>query len=588
MARRLRSYVDHLLVSDVVVVGGGLAGTSAAIKAREKGLKATIVDKGVIARSGVSLFAAGVYSVKFPEDDKGIWMEEMVKTGEYLNDQYWVETVLDEGYPVAMQIHSWGDEHGFRIFEKDESGFVKRKSRGHIKTHHIVVNSMPMMDSMRKIAKLKGVEFVERVMVTHLIVREGRVVGVLGFHTMNGETYLLGAKAVVLASGGCGLKSVYIGHRNLTGDSQVMAFREGAYLRSLEQTSSNTVSREHDIHGLNLFVGSGGKFINSTGEEFMWRYHPVLGSRARQSDLVVGFSREVSEGRGPIYLDLRSVSQKDRELMRKVLPETFMLWDKAEIDPFAAPIEWIPAFRLKMGAGGGLHVNTRCETNLQALFAAGDTCCAPQHGTYTFGGMNLAFAAVSGVRSGDFASDLALRSPAPNLREETEQVAAKITELFAPTEIPKGPTPDEVIAKLQRIIIRYPVAYLRSAESLAAALSELTALKGEINQVKAKDSHDLAKAHELKNMAVLAEGFLRSALAREESRGYHFREDYPWTNNREWLKWVYVQATSEGGMRTWTEEVPTPYLKPEKEFDIPPGRPQEEARVEMAERGSQG
>lgn len=579
MARRLKSYVDHLMMTDVLVVGGGLAGTSAAIKAREKGLKSTIVDKGVIARSGVSLFAAGVYSVRFPEDDKGVWREEMVRTGEYLNDQYWVEAVLDDGYSVAMQIHGWGEEHGFKIFEKDQGGFIKRKSRGHIKTHHIVVNSMPMMDSMRKIAKLKGVRFVERVMATHLIVKDGRAVGVLGIHTMDGEIYLLGAKTVVLASGGCGLKSVYIGHRNLTGDSQAMALREGVFLRSLEQTSSNTVSREHDIHGLNLFVGSGGKFINALGEEFMWRYHPVLGSRARQSDLVVGFSREVSDGRGPVSLDMRSVSQKDRDLMRQVLPETFMLWDKAGIDPFAAPIEWIPAFRLKMGAGGGLHVNTRCETNLEGLYAAGDTCCAPQHGTYTFGGMNLAFAAVSGVRAGDFAADRALRSGAPVLEGETAQVAEKIADLFTPTEVPAGPTPDDLIARLQRVIIRYPVTYLRSAESLSGALAELEALKKEVPGVKAKDAHELVKAHELRNMTVLAEGFLRSALAREESRGYHFREDFPWTNNREWLKWVYFQRTPEGGMKTWTEEVPTPFLKPEKEIDIPPGRPREEAKI---------
>lgn len=576
MARRLKSYVDHLLAADVLVIGGGLAGASAAIKARDKGAKVLLVDKGTVARSGVSVFAAGVYSVKFPEDDKAVWMEEMLRTGEFLNDQYWVETVLDEVYPVTMQIDRWGEEHGFRIFEKDERGFIKRRSRGHIKTHHILVNSLPMMDSMRKIAKLKGVQFVERVMATHLIVKDGRAIGVLGFNTINGELYLFAARAVVLASGGCGLKSVYIGHRNLTGDSQAMAFREGAYLRSLEQTGSNTVSREHDIHGLNLFVGSGGKFINSLGDEFMRRYHPVLASRARQSDLVVAFSREVSEGRGPIYLDMRSVSQKDRELMRKILPETFMLWDKAGVDPFAAPIEWIPAFRLKMGGGGGLHVNSRCETNLEALYAAGDTCCAPQHGTYTFGGMNLAFAAVSGVRAGDFASDSALRSPEIGLEPETGQIAAKIAELFVPTEIAKGPTADEVTAELQKIIIPYPVTYLRSEMSLKTALAQLLSLKDEIARVKAKDSHDLAKAHELRNMALLAEGFLRSALAREESRGYHFREDFPWTNNRDWLKWVYVQSAPAREMRVWTEQVPTPYLKPEKEFDVPPGRPQEE------------
>ncbi|MBI4528619.1 MAG: FAD-binding protein [Deltaproteobacteria bacterium] len=578
MARRLKSYVDHLIMADVLVVGGGLAGTSAAIKARETGARVILVDKGVVARSGVSVFAAGVYSVRFPEDDKAIWMEEMLKAGEYLNDQYWVEAVLDNVYPVTMQIDRWGEEHRVRIFEKDENGFIKRKSRGHIKTHHIVVNSLPMMDSMRKIAQLKGVELVERVMATHLIVRDGRAIGILGLQTMTGELYLLGAKAVILASGGCGLKSVYIGHRNLTGDSQAMAMREGAILRSLEQTGSNTVSREHDIHGLNLFVGSGGKFVNALGEEFMWRYHPVLGSRGRQSDLVVAFSREVSEGRGPVYLDMRGVFSTDRQLMRKILPETFMLWDKAGIDPFAAPIEWMPAFRLKMGGGGGLDVNTRCETNLEALYAAGDTCCAPHHGTYTFGGMNLAFAAVSGVLAGAFASENAGGSRKPAMETEAEQVAAKIAALFVPAEIPKGPTPDEVTAKLQRIIIPYPVTYLRTAQSLKKALSELSNLKPEIDSVKAKDSHELVKAWELKNMSVLAEGFLRSALAREESRGYHYREDFPWTDNRDWLKWIYAKAPSGQEMKIWTEEVPTPFLKPEKDYDVPPGRPQDEFR----------
>lgn len=304
----------------------------------------------------------------------------------------------------------------------------------------------------------------------------------------------------------------------------------------------------------------------------MWRYQPLLGNRAGQPELVLSFSREVKEGRGPIYLDMTSVKAEDQLLMRKILPETFMLWDRAGVKPFEQRMEWTPAFRLKMGAGGGLNISTRCQTNLEGLYAAGDAACAPQHGTYTIGGMNLAFAAVSGVRAGSFACERSATAAKADLEGEAGQIEQLIADMLSPAERFSGHDPDALISKLQEVIIPMPVSYLRSRESLQDALERVSTIKAQdLPQVKAKEPQALVKALELRNMGLLAEAFLRSALLREESRGYHFREDFPLTNNRDWLLWVLAGATGKDDMTLWTEAVPTPFIRPLAEVQLPPG-----------------
>ncbi len=571
MALSIERLVNHTAVCDVLVVGGGCAGLFSAIKARESGKKVILVDKAYIGRSGCSPFAAGAINVRLPEDDLHTWMEEIIVRGEYLNDQEWVKLQLEEGYKLVDEMQAWGKKYGKLIMDEDANGkYVRRKARGNIKTLTGVMNALPMMDTLRRKSKEVGVELVERVMVTHLFAHDGRVVAALGLQTRTGEVHLFEAPAVVLAAGGCGFKSYFIGHHNLTGEAHHMAYRAGAWLRNLDQAMSNTTARELDIHGLSHMVGCGGRFLNRHGEEFMLRYDPEVGSRARLTRLVIGMAKEVQAGRGPVYMDLTGVTPEDQAMLRRILPEGFRAFERIGIDPFKQRVEWMPSFEGSLIHGGGVHINGKCESTLPGLYAVGDASCTPEHGTWSITGLNLTFCFVSGARAGQFGAEYASRIPAVDPGQIADQVALAVEEVLAPLKSPKGLRSDEFTYRLLENLIPYRVAYLRDEGTLKKALENVQALRQEEERTRvwARDPHELVKANEVRSMVWVAEMILQSVLFRRESRGFVYREDYPMTDNLDWLKWVMVKK-EDGRMLVWDEEFSTPYVKPPREVYPP-------------------
>ncbi len=560
----LKRSVNHIKTCDVLVVGGATAGCFAAIKAAEKGEQVVLVDKGHVGRSGCSPFAAGAINICYPEDNKDLWFEEIVTRGEYLNDQEWVKIQLAEAYDLNIELNNWGKRYGLKVLEEDEKGnFIRRKGRGNIHTRTNVINALPMMDTLRRRTLETGVELIERVMMTHLVVQDKRVVGALGLHCRTGESYLFLAKAVVLAAGGCGFKSFFIGHRNLTGEAQYMSLRAGVHLRNLDQAMSNTTSREIDIHGLSLMVGLGGRFLNAEGEEFMLRYDPEVGSRARLTRVVVGMAKEVDAGRGPIYFDLTQVVPNDQALLRHILPEGFRAFGRLGVNPFEQKIEWIPAFEGTLIHGGGIHIDTTCASNIQGLYAAGDTTCTPEHGTWSITGLNLSFCFISGARAGSYAADWAGQQHSPKLTQDDEKtILSYIEELTAPAKKNSGIKPDELNYELLKTLIPYRVAYLRDEATLQGALDNIRELKEiKLPLVFAKSIHELVKAFEVRSMLSIAEAIVESVLFRKESRGFVYRRDYPLTDNIDWLKWVMVTMKDEK-LKVWAEDFSTPYLEP--------------------------
>ncbi len=563
----LKSYVNHIKTCDVLVVGGATAGCFAAIKAAEKGRQVILVDKGHVGRSGCSPFAAGAINICYPEDNKDLWFEEIVTRGEYLNDQEWVKIQLAEAYDLNIELNNWGKRYGIRVLEEDEKGvLIRRRGRGNIHTLTNVINALPMMDALRRRTLETGVELIERVMMTHLVIQQGRAVGAVGMHCRTGESYLFLAKAVVLAAGGCGFKGYFIGHRNLTGEAQYMSLRAGVHLRNLDQAMSNTTAREIDIHGLSLMVGLGGRFLNTEGEEFMLRYDPKVGSRARLTRVVVGMAKEVDAGRGPIYFDLTQVTPADQKLLRHILPEGFRAFDRRGVNPFEQKIEWIPSFEGTLIHGGGIHIDTTCASNLPGLYAAGDTSCTPEHGTWSITGLNLSFCFISGARAGRYAAEWAEQQNQTKLTKNDEKmVRSYIEELVAPVKRNSGMRPDELTYELLEVLIPYRVAYLRDEASLQGALDRIRELKEQkLPRVFAKSIHELVKAFEVRSMMAIAEAIVASVIFRKESRGFVYRQDYPMTDNVEWLKWV-MTTSEDDALKVWAKDFSTPYLEPPRE-----------------------
>lgn len=546
---------------DILILGGGLAGCTAAIKAREKGADVILVDKSYVSRSGSSAFAAGMINVCLPEDNKEEWLKEIVREGEYLNDQEWVRIHLEETYPLVMELDRWGSEQGKTIFKRNEDGTLKRlRGRGNLTTHSAIVSAIPMMDVLRKKVMEKAVPIHDRTMAFELIMNGDRVAGAVAYdlHRQRVVTYL--ARTVIMAAAGCGFKSFFIGHRNLTGEGQVMAYNNGALLRDLEQACSNTTARQADIHGNSLMVGLGARFRNRLGDEFMYRYDPLLGNKAINSILTIAFCLEVRADRGPIYMDLTGLDAEARDLVNEIVPEGIQSLQSVGISPYDELIEWIPAFYGTICQGGGININTRCQTSLPGLYAAGDSTCSPQQGTYSVTGLNLSFCLPSGERAARFALEESQQTELVDRRSILGQVQEKKSVFLEPLKRTEGFHPDELTTELQGIMLPYDVCYLRSASTLKKALAEVAVLREEkLPRLRAGSARELIKANELRSMVTVAELILRSCLYREESRGHLFREDFPFTDNDNWLKWVMVRRGDDGPL-LHSEACPFPYV----------------------------
>lgn len=561
---------------DVLVIGGGLAGCLAALEAKKElgpEGRVVIVDKGYLSRSGQSPFAAGIWTFFDPEQDSlDQWMEEVITWGEFLNDQAWCQQLFSLGHVVAKQLDDWATQLGKQIFRKDEYGkMIRRRSRGHDYTRHVVIDSLAMMDTLRKRLQQDGVQIVDRVMITELFCGAESMRGAAGFNYRQEETYLFHSPVVILSASGSAFKSIFMGHRNLTGDLQAEALEQGVILTNMEQFYSNTVCRDYDTHGMNLYVGVGGKFLNGRGEEFMPDYHQ-LSNRAPLQNLNLAFAREVAEGRGPIYLDITSASAEDRKLCREVLPESFRIWDRAGRNPFDGMIPWVSSLRGTCAGGGGIKIDLNCRTNRPGLFAAGDICWIGPHGTYSIGGVNIGFTSVSGYVAGQqaaiFQKNLANQEPKVSVGELKERFRQRLK----PLTITEGVNSADAIRKLQEVIVPYQVAYFKNAETLKQAYEELEQLEIEVlPRVIAYNSHELVAAVEVVNMVKLAKVMVQSSLAREESRGFHFRVEHPYTDNVNWLKLILVQQGEDRKISLWTEQVETPYVQPKDQRSLPPG-----------------
>jgi succinate dehydrogenase/fumarate reductase flavoprotein subunit len=244
------------------------------------------------------------------------------------------------------------------------------------------------------------------------------------------------------------------------------------------------------------------------------------------------------------------------------------MWERAGVDPFRDPMDWIPAPYPTLASGGGIHVGLFAETNLPGVYAAGDITCLPPHGTYSVGGLNLCFAAVSGLIAGEQSTvgDRLNNTPSITLAVEKAQ------KILQPLDQPEVISVSQVVVNIQNLVIPYHVGYLKSADTLKKAWAEAERIeKDDVDRLSARDGHTLIRALECRSMIRLAQAMIKASLFRTESRGFHFRKDFPLTDNVNWLKWVLVQRdhniTEAGGLILSTCDVPLPYYRPDTAED---------------------
>jgi len=552
--------VERTIEADVLVVGGGLAGCWAAIRASELGARVVLVDKARVSRSGASAFASGVILAPQEEDDLGSWLEEIVEAGEYLNDQEWVRVLLEEQITRLNQMVNWGVP-----FELDASGRIVRTiGRGHRVSKIAIFRGMKLMEQMRAEVRRRGVVLLERAMVTDLLTSDGDdptgggVAGALSFDTRSGQPIVLRARAVVIASGQIGIRTGGSYVDNLTGDGVAMAYRAGAELAGMEfclTTNIKVWERKYWTGGTNLIQGDGALILNSRDERFMPRYDPVLAERTRLFTLGAAFTKEALEGRGPIRVDMRHLDPGLVDKYKRAIPKTMRTFERAGIDLFSRPVECSP-FVVSPGSAsgdGGIRIDLGCATSIPGLFAAGACTKNLAHGTYSVGGVNLAYCCVSGYRAGESAARLSQTVLSIPVKDsQLNQLIASARDRLG---VGQGASPNSLIEKIRQLTVPARNSLFKHERRIRAVLTELDSLEVEAEQLGAPDTHEWVGGMEVRNYLQCARLTYLAALERRESRGTHFREEYPYRDDRRWLRWILLKRDGEG-VKLWTEPVP--------------------------------
>lgn len=554
--------LGEVIDTDVLVIGGGISGLLAGIKARESVKNVLVVDKGGIGWAGQVPVSGGDCALIRPEDAEAHF-KWLVEIGDYLNNQDWTHAFAHDMYECIREAANMGLPFWMTDGELVTVPFHRRYRATHF-------SPGKMMMKLGQVAKKKSIKTLDKIFIVDLMRKDGRVVGAVGFGLVDGKTYLIKARATVIASGSCR----YHAQRHFsvnTGEGVAMAYRAGAQLMNAEFSNTYTFGFKGDIRRrtpLYLF------FENVVGERFVERYYPEVKTGQKSGQEFLDFYRiadamtkEVEAGRGPIYIDFRKLTDEERSLalQSETLPVEFQpagrgellkaLREKLGLDPDRERIEVELQF---VGGQGPIRVDVECRTTVDGLWAVGDASSLGSgytgaRASGTFGGFGVPFAIVSGLKGGLSAGRYA--AMADTQRVDHGEAKELKQRMLAPLGCDSDVDVNDVIYEIHESMIPVKYNLHRRQDRLKEALTRIGVAKENLARVGARDHHYLSRYHQAQSMAVSAEWTLKSALMREESRGTHRREDYPDKDDRHWLKWIVIKE-EEGQARFFTEPVP--------------------------------
>ena len=538
--------VPHdIYTTDVLVIGGGLAGCWAAIAATRQGSRALVVDKGFVGGSGCSVFAGGVVLYLTPDDDPADFVREHCRESELLIDPAWVEWLVQANYERITELDGWGAP-----FDRHEDGSLHRRliyvgSRETV--WRLGLDSVELMKLMRKqVLRTKQAKILDHAAIVKLLVQDGRVVGAVGIRRQDERLCLIQAKSVVLAAGGCAWKGTHFGHDMLCGEAYKLAWDAGAALMNMEYANGYIATNTRfDSHGQCILAAIGGKYLNGEGEPFLGKYSdkvpPAIHVIAR------GMASEIRAGRGPIQLDLSAVPGTDREMWLHAFKHIAELARRSGQDLFAERTQWHPGFNGSVSGSAGIHItDTSLATRVPGLYVAGDAATrgyvVGASSGITF--LNLAWANASGFAAGEGAGKHAQGVAGDEISAaKAEDVMA---EALRPMEREDGLLPDVVYGHLQTQAMPTEVNIFRHGERMQRAFAHVRELQQEaVPHLFAPDFHELVKCYEVEATALTTSLMYEAALMRTESRGWHYREDYPQRDDSGWLRWIIAEPDAD-------------------------------------------
>ena len=537
---------------DVLVIGAGLAGQRAALSAAQAGASVGIISKVHPVRSHSNAAQGGINAALNPEDSWESHAFDTVKGSDYLGDQDAIEIMCREAPDELLTL-----EHMGVTFHRNEEGLLGTRAFGGAsaaRTYYVAdITGQAILHVLyEQLMKHSEVRRYEEWFTTGLVLDEsGHCAGAITRDLRDGSMELFKAKSVILATGGNGQCFKPTTNALIcTGDGISMAYRVGAPVMDMEMVQYHPTT----LAGNGLLItegarGEGAHLYNALGERFMERYAPNKMELASRDVVSRAEQTEINEGRGfpdgTVALDITVVPRKRvHEALREIVN---VGRDFAGVDITREPIHIKPGNHYVMG---GVKTDVDGQTEVPGLYAAGECACVSVHGGNRLGANSLLDTLVFGRRAGahaaERASRMTLNPPSPAALADEER---QISELIG-REPGRARRVSELKQELGETMDRH-CAVFRDAAGLQTALETVRRLKEEYQGVAIDDrgsifNQDLLGAIELGYMLDCAEATVISAIHRTESRGAHYRTDYPERNDEEWLKHITLTLGGDG------------------------------------------
>jgi succinate dehydrogenase / fumarate reductase flavoprotein subunit len=553
---------------DVVVIGAGGAGLRAAIAAHEAGARTAVVCKSLLGKAHTVMAEGGAAAAlgnRWPEDNWQVHFRDTMRGGKMLNNWRMAQLHAQEAPERVLELEDWG-----ALFDRTEDGLISQRDFGghkYARLAHVGDRTgLELIRTLQQRTVQLGIDVYMECTVTEILKDggDGRVAGAFGYWRETGRFITFEAPSVILATGGIG-KSYKVTSNSweYTGDGHALALRAGARLINMEFVQFHPTGMVWPPSVKGLLVtesvrGDGGILRNSEGKRFMFDYIPDF-FKAETADteeeadrwyedkknnrrppellprdeVARAINSEIKAGRGSphggIYLDI--ASRRDADYIRKRLPSMYHQFKElADVDITAEPMEIGPTCHYVMG---GIEVDPDTQQSaVTGLYAAGEVS-GGMHGSNRLGGNSLSDLLVFGKRAGEDAAAHAAKGGRPAI-DQADVKAAQASAL-APFETSAGPggggeNPYTIQQDLQQSMNDL-VGIIRTASELETSLTELEQLKrradGMVVEGHRQYNPGWHLALDLRNMLLVSECIAKAALARQESRGGHTRDDYP-------------------------------------------------------------
>jgi succinate dehydrogenase / fumarate reductase flavoprotein subunit len=539
-----------MISHDILVVGGGLAGLAAALNS-DPHLSVAVVSKVHPLRSHSVAAQGGINAAlgNNPDGKDDTWERhafDTIKGSDYLSDQNAAELMCEKAIPAIYELDALGVP-----FSRFPGGVIAQRpfgGAGFPRTCYAADRTgLVILHTLYEHSIRKNVRFYNELFVTRLVVRNGKCLGVVVYDLATGEIIPIQAKAVIFATGGYGrvyLKTTnaFINHGSGIG----IAYRAGIPIKDLEFVQFHPTS----LFGKNILItegarGEGGYLVNNQGKRFMEDYAPTAMELAPRDIVARSIQTEISKGRGfekeYVHLDLRHLGA---EKIKKRLPGIREICiNFASLDPIDTPIPIQPAQHYSMG---GIDVDEQGASRVDGFFAAGECACVSVHGANRLGGNSLLETVVFGKIAGEEASKRVKKMGAEAKAEKIllDEALGQKNRIEAWRRKDSGIKVHRLLDRVKNIMSDR-VGIFRNKEDLADALDEISTAREDYRNVFISGnclrySQELVNIIEFQSMLDLAEVITRGALNREETRGSHFRNDFPTRNDKNWLKHTLV------------------------------------------------